>query len=187
LSSVSQDLSGKRLELLKEAIPKASRVAVMYDPGDPAKIVEFKETQTAAAHLRVQLQALKVRNRDEFDSVFKAATRAKASAVLVLPTAILIGNHKQIAELAVKNRLPTMFAYSQLLESGGLMSYGPDYTDLNRRAATYVDKILKGSKPADLPIEWPMKFELFINLKTAKQMGVTISPAVLYRADKVIK
>ena len=187
LSSVSQDLSGKRLELLKEAIPKASRVAVMYDPGDPAKIVEFKETQTAAAHLRVQLQALEVRSRDEFDSAFKAATRAKAGAVLVLPTAILISNHKQIAEIAVKNRLPTMFAYSQLLEAGGLMSYGPDYTDLNRRAATYVDKILKGSKPADLPVEWPMKFELFINLKTAKQIGVTISPAVLYRADKVIR
>ena len=110
LSSVSQDLSGKRLELLKEAIPKASRVAVMYDPGDPAKIVEFKETQTAAAHLRVQLQALEVRSRDEFDSAFKAATRAKAGAVLVLPTAILIGNHKQIADIAVKNRLPTMFA-----------------------------------------------------------------------------
>jgi putative ABC transport system substrate-binding protein len=187
LSSVSQDLSGKRMELLKEAIPKVSRVAVMYDPGDPAKIVEFKETQTAAPHLRVQLQALEVRRRDEFDSAFKAATRAKAGAVLVLPTAILIGNHKQIAELAVKNRLPTMFAYSQLLESGGLMSYGPDYTDLNRRAATYVDKILKGSKPADLPVEWPMKFELFINLRTAKQIGVTISPAVLYRADKIIK
>jgi putative ABC transport system substrate-binding protein len=187
LSSVSQDLSGKRLELLKEAIPKASRVAVMYDPGDPAKIVEFKETQTAAAHLRVQLQALEVRRLDEFDGAFKAATRAKAGAVLVLPTAILIGNHKQIAELAVKNRLPTMFAYGQLMEAGGLMSYGPDYTDLNRRAATYVDKILKGSKPADLPVEWPMKFELFINLKTAKEIGVTIPPNVLARAQKVFK
>jgi ABC-type uncharacterized transport system substrate-binding protein len=187
LSSVSQDLSGKRLELLKEAIPKASRVAVMYDPGDPAKIVEFKETQTAAAHLRVQLQALEVRSLGEFDSAFKAATKAKADALLVLPTAILISNQKQIAELAVKNRLPTMFAYSQLLERGGLMSYGPDYTDLNRRAATYVDKILKGSKPADLPVEWPMKFELVINLKTAKQIGVTVPPNVLARAQKVTR
>jgi putative ABC transport system substrate-binding protein len=187
LSSVSQDLSGKRLELLKEAIPKASRVAVMYDPGDPAKIVEFKETQTAAALLRVQLQALEVRSPDEFDSAFKAATRAKAGALLVLPTSILISNQKQIAELAVKNRLPTMFAYGQLMEAGGLMSYGPDYTDLNRRAASYVDKILKGSKPADLPVEQPMKFEFVINLKTAKLIGVTIPQSVLYRADRVIK
>ena len=187
LSSVSQDLSGKRLELLKEAIPKALRVAVMYDPGDPAKIVEFKETQTAAAHLRVQLQALEVRSLDEFDSAFKAATRAKAGALLVLPTSVLISNQKQIAELAVRNRLPTMFAYSQLMEAGGLMSYGPDYTDLNRRAATYVDKILKGTKPADLPVEQPMKFELVINLKTAKQINLTIPPNVLARATKVIK
>jgi putative ABC transport system substrate-binding protein len=187
LTSVSQDISGKRLELLKEAIPKVSRVAVMYDPGDPAKILEFKEAQTAAAHLQMQLQALEVRSVGEFDSAFKTATRAKIGAVLVLPTSILISNQKQIAELALKNRLPTMFAYGQLMDRGGLMSYGPDYTDLNRRAATYVDKILKGSKPGDLPVEWPMKFELFINLKTAKEIGLTIPPNVLARADKVIK
>jgi putative ABC transport system substrate-binding protein len=159
----------------------------MYDPGDPAKIVEFKETQTAAAHLRVQLQALEVRSLDEFDSAFKAATRAKAGALLVLPTSILISNQKQIAELAVKNRLPTMFAYGQLMEADGLMSYGPDYADLHRRAATYVDKILRGSKPADLPVERPMKFEFVINLKTAKALNLTIPQSVMFRADRVIR
>ncbi len=186
LSSVSQDLSGKRLELLKETIPKASRVAVLYDPNDPAKIAEFKEIEVAARPLGVQLQALEVRSLEDFESAFKAATRVKAAALLVLPTTITNTHRKRIAELAAKNRLPTVFAASQFLE-GGLMSYGPDYADLFRRAATYVDKILKGAKPAELPVEQPTKFELIINLKTAKQIGVTIPPNVLARADKVIK
>jgi ABC-type uncharacterized transport system substrate-binding protein len=187
LSTVSQDLSGKRLELLKETLPKVSRVAVLYDPNDPAKVDEFKETEVAARPLGVQLQSLEVRGLDEFDGAFKAATRAKAGAILVLPTSILNTNWTRIAELATKNRLPTMFATSQFTDAGGLMSYGPDYGDLYRRAATYVDKILKGAKPADLPVEQPMKFELIINLKTAKQIGIIIPPNVLARADRVIR
>jgi ABC-type uncharacterized transport system substrate-binding protein len=187
LSSVSQDLSGKRLELLKETIPKVSRVAVLYDPNDPAKVAEFKEIEVASRPLGVELQSLEVRSLDELENAFKAATRGKAGALLVLPTIILGTRTKQIAELAAKNRLPTMFATSQYVDAGGLMSYGPGYADLWRRAATYVDKILKGTKPADLPVEQPMKFELVINLKTAKQIGLTIPPNVLARADKVIR
>jgi putative ABC transport system substrate-binding protein len=187
LSSVSQDLSGKRLELLKEAIPKVSRVAVLYDPNDPAKIAEFKEIEVNARPLGVQLQSLEVRSPDEFESAFKTAIRAKAAALLVLPTSILITHRKRIAELATKNRLPAMFAYSQDVDAGGLMSYGPDFADLNRRAATYVDKILKGTKPADLPVEQPIKFHLGINLKAAKQIGLTIPPNVLARADRVMR
>lgn len=187
LSTASLDLSGKRLELLKETMPKVSRIAVLYDPDDPAKIAEFKETEVAARPLGVQAQSLEVRTLDEFEAAFKGATRGKAGSVLVLPTALSSTHRKRIAELAAKNRLPTMWATSQHMDGGGLMSYGPDYGDLYRRAATYVDKILKGAKPADLPVEQPMKFEFVINLKTAKQIGVTIPQSVLYRADKVIR
>lgn len=187
LSSFSQDLSGKRLELLKEAIPNPSRVAVLYDPNDPSKVAEFKEIEVAARSLGVQLQALEVRGPGEFESAFKAATRVKAAALLVLPTTVTVTHRKPIAELATKSRLPTMWAESGLMDAGGLMSYGPSYADLYRRAATYVDKILKGAKPADLPVEQPMKFEFVINLKTAKQIGLTIPPNVLARADRVIK
>src|SRR5215472_1166767 len=178
LSTVSLDLTGKRLELLKETMPKVSPIAVLYDPNDPAKIVEFKETEVAARPLGVQLQSLEVRSLDEFDAAFKGATRAKAGSVLVLPTALSVTHRKRIAELAAKNRLPTMWATSQHMDSGGLMSYGPDYGDLYRRAAIYVGKILKGAKPADLPVEQPRKFELVINLKTAKHIGLTIPPSL---------
>jgi putative tryptophan/tyrosine transport system substrate-binding protein len=188
LTSITADLSGKRLELLTETVLKPSRVAVLYDPGDPAKIAEFKEIQIAALALGVQLQSLEVRSSQEIESVFKSTTIAKGNALMVLYTVITSGrNHKLIVELATKNRLPTMFSERDLVETGGLMSYGPNYTDLHRRAAIYVDKILKGAKPADLPVEQPMKFELIINLKAAKQIGLTIPPNVLVRADKVIK
>jgi putative ABC transport system substrate-binding protein len=187
LSSVSTDLSGKRLELLNEAIPKLSRVAVLYDPTDRSKIAEVKEIKRDAQSLGVQLQALEVRHLDEFENAFKTASRVKASAILVLPTSILNSNRKRIADLATKTRLPTMLATSQHMDAGALMSYGPDYADLYRRAAVYVDKILKGAKPAELPVEQPTKFELVINLKTAKQIGLSIPPNVLARADKVIK
>jgi len=180
-------LSGKRLELLKEAIPKVSRVAVLYDPTDRSKIAEVKEINGDARSLGVQLQALEVRRLDQFESAFKKASRAKVSAILVLPTSILNSNRKRIAELATKHRLPTMLATSQHMDAGALMSYGPDYADLYRRAAVYVDKILKGASPADLPVEQPTKLEFVINLKTAKQIGLTIPPNVLARADKVIK
>ena len=186
LSSVSLDLSGKRLELLKEAIPKASIVGVLYDPNDPAKIAEFKEIEVVARFLGVRPQSLEVRSLDEIENAFKTATRAKAAAILVLPTSILNAQYKRISELATNNRLPTMFAGSLYMDAGGLMSYGPDYADLYRRAAIYVVKILKGAKPADLPVE-RRKFELVINLKAAKQIGLTIPPNVLARADKVIR
>ena len=187
LSSVSTDLSGKRLELLKEAIPKVSRVAVLYDPTDRSKIAEVKEIKGDARSLGVQLQALEVQRLDQFENAFKTASRAKVSAILVLPTSILNSNRQRIAELATKHRLPTMLATSQHMDAGALMSYGPDYADLYRRAAVYVDKILKGASPADLPVEQPTKFEFVINLKAAKQIGLTIPPNVLARADKVIR
>jgi putative ABC transport system substrate-binding protein len=174
--------------LLTETILKLSRVAVLYDPDDPAKIEEFKEIQIAARALGVQLQSLEVRSPQEIESVFKLVTSGRGNALMVLYTVITSGrNHKQIVELAIKNRLPTMFSERDLIESGGLMSYGPNYTDLHRRAAVFVDKILKGAKPSELPVEQPIKFELIINLKTAKQIGLTIPPNVLARADKVIK
>ena len=188
LTSITGELSGKRLELLTETILKPSRVAVLYDPGDPAKIAEFKEIQVAARALGVQIQSLEVRSPQEFESAFKSAATWKANALMVLLTVVTGGpNHKQIAELATKNRLPTMFTESERIETGGLMSYGPNYADSFRRAAVFVDKILKGAKPADLPVEQPTKFEFVINLKTAKALNLTIPQSVLFRADKVIK
>ena len=188
LTSITADLSGKRLELLTETVLKPSRVAVLYDPGDPAKIAEFKEIQIAALALGVQLQSLEVRSPQEIESAFKSATNGKETpSWCCIPSSPVVRNHKQIVELATKNRLPTMFSERDLVETGGLMSYGPNYTDLHRRAAIFVDKILKGAKPADLPVEQPMKFELIINLKAAKQIGLTIPPNVLARADKVIR
>jgi ABC-type uncharacterized transport system substrate-binding protein len=184
LSSASEDLVGKRLDLLKETIPKLTRVSVLLDSNDPANVDSFKEIETAGRPMRIQLQAHEVRQPEE---AIKSATKANAGAVLILPTSLLVPLRKRIAQLAVQSRLPTMFPTSQYMDSGGLMSYGPDHADLSRRAATYVDKILKGAKPADLPVERPMKFELFINLKTAKQIGLTIPPNVLARADRVIK
>jgi putative tryptophan/tyrosine transport system substrate-binding protein len=180
-------LSGKRLELLKEAIPKVFCIAVLYDPTDRSKIAEVKEIKRDARSLAVQLETLEVRRLDDFENAFKTASRVKVSAILVLPTSILNSNRKRIADLATKNRLPTMLATSQHMDAGALMSYGPDYADLYRRAAVYVDKILKGANPAHLPVEQPSKFELVINLKAAKQIGLTIPSNVLARADRVIR
>jgi putative ABC transport system substrate-binding protein len=187
LTSITGDLSGKRLELLTETIRKLTRVAVLYDPGDPAKLVEFKETQVAAQALGVQIQRVEVQKAEEIGRAFSSVVTWKGNALIVLKTALTDANHKQIVELSTKNRLPTMFAESQSVESGGLLSYGPNYPDLFRRAAIYVDKILKGTKPADLPVEQPMKFEFVINLKTAKALNLTIPQSVLFRADKVMK
>jgi putative tryptophan/tyrosine transport system substrate-binding protein len=187
LSSVSHDLTGKRLELLKESFPKIFRVAVLYDVTNKTKRDEFKDTESAAQTLEVQVQSLEVQSPNDFEAALKTAAQKRSGAVLVLPNGLTNTHRKRIAELATTSRLPTMWAESQLLDGGGLMSYGPDYADLWHRAATYVDKVLKGVKPADLPVERPMKFELVINLKTAKDIGVTITPNVLARADKVIK
>ncbi len=187
LSLLSPELSGKRLELLKEVVPQVSRVAVLWDPDDPPAKLSLKETEDAAKALGVQLQILETRDPSDFESAFRTAIRARVRA-LVLVTAPIMNTHaKQIGELAVKNSLPSISYAREYPEAGGLMSYGTNFADLYYRAATYVDKILKGAKPADLPVEQPMKFELVINLKTAKQIGLTIPQSVLFRADKVIK
>ena len=187
LSSVSHDLTGKRLELLKESFTKVPRIAVLYDITNQTKRDEYKDTASAAQSLGVQLQSLEVQGPNDFEAALKAATQKRSGAVLVLPNGLTNTHRKGIAELAIKSRLPTMWAESELLDGGGLMSYGPDYADLWHRAATYVDKILKGANPAELPVEAPKKFELIISLKTAKQIGVTIPPNVLVRADRVIR
>jgi putative ABC transport system substrate-binding protein len=188
---MSPQLSGKRLELLKEAFPKLSRVAVFVD-GTPAAAPQtsqsLRETQTAAEALGVKLQALEVQAPNpDLEGAFRTARSQRAGAVIILAGPVLERQRKRVADLAAKSRLPAMYFNSEFVEAGGLMSYGPDIVDLYRRAVTYVDKILKGTKPADLPVEQPTKFELVINLKTAKQIGVTIPPNVLARADKVVK
>jgi putative ABC transport system substrate-binding protein len=187
LTNLAPELSGKRLELLKEALPKTSRIAVLWPPDATGAVVTFKETVAAAGALGVPLQSLEVRSSKDFDNAFRAARTERAGALIVLQSALTNAHRKLIMDLAVKNRLPTMCTQKEYIEAGGLMSYGVDTRDLYRRAATYVDKILKGAKPADLPVEQPTKFEFVINLKTAKQIGLTIPQSVLYRADKVIR
>jgi len=187
LSTLVPELSGKRLELLKEVIPKLSRVAVFGDSTTPGNAQALKETEPAAKAFKVPLQYLDILGPKDIESAFRQASKGHADAVLVLGAPVLISQRKQIADLAVKNRLPAMYGQPEYVEEGGLMSYGVSVVDLYRRAATYVDKILKGRKPADLPVEQPTKFELVINLKAAKQIGLTIPQSVLYRADKVIK
>ena len=187
LTNLAPELSGKRLELLKEALPKISRVAVLWPADATGAMVAFKETETAARTLGIPLQSVEVQSQKDFDSAFKTARTERASALIVLQSALTNAHRKPIMDLAMKNRLPTMCTQEEYVEAGGLMSYGVDTGDLYRRAAVYVDKILKGVKPADLPIEQPAKFELIINLKTAKQIGLTIPPNVLARADRVIK
>jgi putative ABC transport system substrate-binding protein len=187
LSTVSPDLSGKQLELLKEVVPKLSRVAALGSSAIPGNAQVIQETELAARALEVNLQYVDARGSKDIEAAFRTASRGRADAVLVLAGPVLVINRKQVIDLAVKNRLPAMYYRREFVEDGGLMSYGVNFADLDRRAATYVDKILKGAKPADLPIERPTKFELLINLKAAKQIGLTIPPNVLARADKVIK
>ena len=187
LSLLSPDLSTKRLELLKEIVTRLSRVAVLWNPDDPAAKLSLRETEEAAKELAIQLQTLQVRGANDFDSAFQHASKGRAQAAVLLPAPIMNARAGQIAELASKNRLASISFASEFPDAGGLMSYGVNLADLYRRAATYVDKILKGAKPADLPVEQPMKFELVINLKTAKQIGLTIPPNVLVRADRVIR
>jgi len=187
LTNVALDLSGKRLELLKESVPRITRVGVLFTSNDPGAAANFKETEKTARALGLQVQSLEVRSVKEFDAAFKRATEARIHALDVLGAASMNARRTQIVEFAIRSRLPTMFAESAFVEAGGLMFYGPNTPDLYRRAATYVDKILKGSKPADLPVEQPKKFDFIVNLKTAKQIGVTIAPEVLARATKLIK
>jgi len=187
LATLSPELSGKRLELLKEVIPKLSRVAFFGNSTAPANAQGLKESELAAAALGLQLQYLEVQSAKEIEPAFEAVSKGRAQAVLLLRNPLTANHHERIVELALKSRLPTLYADREFVEAGGLISYGADYIFMYRRVAHYVDKILKGTKPADLPIEQPTKFELVINLNTAKQIGLTIPPAVLARADKVIK
>ena len=187
LSAVSPELSGKALGLLKEAFPQVSRVAILWNPANPAKVLDFKEAQAAAQALGIQLQSLEVRQPDDFDRAFGAATRERAEALSVRSESVALFNRKRIVEFAAKRRLPAIYELSEFVDAGGLMSYGPQPLDLYRRAAYFVDKILKGAKPADLPIEQPTKFELVINLKTAKAIGLTIPQSILIRADRIIE
>ena len=186
-SGIGPELGGKRLELLKEVILKLSRVAVFGNPTTPANAQSLREMERIAGELGVKLQYLEVQSPKEIEPALLAASKGRAQAVLINRTPVTAIHYARIAELAIKNRLPTMYADRQFVEAGGLMSYGQDYIFTYRRVAVYVDKILKGTKPADLPVEQPMKFELVINLKTAKQIGLTIPPNVLARADNVIK
>jgi putative tryptophan/tyrosine transport system substrate-binding protein len=187
LSFMLTEVSGKRLELLQEAVPKLSHVAVLWNPAVPSSTLGFKETQTAAHALGLPLQSLEVRGPDEFDQAFAAMTREHADALVVLSNPLFFGHRRQLAELAVKHRLPAIFLFREYVEAGGLMAYGANLNAMYRRAAYYVDRILKGTKPADLPVEQPVKFELVINLKTAQALDLTIPPTLLFQADEVIK
>ncbi len=186
-TNIAPVLSGKRLELLKETIPKLSRVAVLWDPQSPGSVPQWKETELVATELGLQLYSMKASSVGEYEGAFKEAVKARSGALAVTLNPVSNSNQKPIADLAIKNRLPAMCARGDYVDNGCLMSYGPSYVAEGRDAARYVDKILKGTKPADLPVEQPMKFELVINLNTAKQIGLTIPPSVLYRADKLIK
>jgi putative tryptophan/tyrosine transport system substrate-binding protein len=188
LTRLTRDLSGKRLELLKEAVPRISRVGALWDVDNPGAAISFKEYEAAARALKIQSQSLEVRGPNpDLEGAFHAAAKSRASALITITNSILYRYRKQIADLAIKNRLSSMYEESAYIEAGGLMSYSSSDAENYRRAAIYVDKILKGAKPADLPIEQPTKFEFVINLKTAKQLGLTIPQSVLFRADKVIK
>jgi putative tryptophan/tyrosine transport system substrate-binding protein len=187
LSTISPDLAGKRLELLKETIPKLSRVAIFSDPRAFILSIELKETEAAARLLKVQVTSFEVRSLDELENAFRSSAKSRADGFIMMPSGFFNTNQRRLVELAAKHRLPGMYLEQEFVHAGGLMTYATSIPDLYRRSATYVDKILRGSKPADLPIEQPKKFELVINLKTAKQIGLTIPPNVLARADKVIR
>jgi putative ABC transport system substrate-binding protein len=190
LSFLAPELVGKRLEQLKQALPGVSRVAVLWQPGGQGERTEkdmLKEAEVAARALGVRPQFVEARGPADIDRAFSDMTRARAGALTVLSTPMFVSERRRLVDLAAKNRLPTVFSFREYVDAGGLMSYGPNLADLFRRAATYVDKILKGAKPADLPVEQPTKFDLVINLKTAKALGLTIPPSLLGRADEVIQ
>jgi putative tryptophan/tyrosine transport system substrate-binding protein len=187
LANLQTDLGPKELELLISAVPVAKRIAVLWNPDTPSHTPGLKAVEEAGRTLRVQLQAVGARTGAELAGAFSTMARARAQAVLVLGSAVFIAERQRVAELAITHRLPTMSGMKEAVEAGGLMSYGPNFEDLYRRGAIYVDKILKGAKPADLPVEQATKFEMIINLKTAKALGLTIPPSLLLRADQVIE
>jgi putative ABC transport system substrate-binding protein len=180
-------LAGKRLEIIKETVPKLSRVAVLWNPQDSSSTQSWKESQFPARELGLQLHSMEVSSADKYEAAFTEAIKVRSGALAVIGTALNNSNQKRITELAAKHRLPAIYGRGDWVASGGLISYGPDQAEPYRRVAVYVDKILKGAKPADLPVEQPTKFELMINLKTAKALGLTIPPVVMMRAEKVIK
>jgi putative tryptophan/tyrosine transport system substrate-binding protein len=187
LTSISPELDGKRLELLREVVPKISYVAVLWNPTSPLQVVAERETQAAARAMGIKVLSLGVQAQEQFDDAFAKILKERPRALLVLADRLFLHHRVRIMDFATQNRLPGVHAYVELVEAGGLMSYGPSYSGMHRRAAYFVDRILKGTKPADLPVEAPAKFELVVNLKAAKQIGVPIPPNVLYRADKIIK
>ena len=189
LTNMAPELAGKRLELLKEAVPKLSRVAVLWwnDPAASGRSASWKESELSARELRLQLHSMEVRNLSDFERAFEDARKARSDALAVTPSPFFSAHQKLITQLAAKSRLPAIYSQGEYANAGGLMSYGPDVVYQHYRAATYADKILKGTNPADLPVERPTKFEFIINLKTAKQIGLTIPPNVLARADRVIR
>jgi putative ABC transport system substrate-binding protein len=188
ISTLSNDLSGKRLELLKEVVPQLSRVGILLDRGSASSIANLKEYEDAARALKIEIQSLEVHGpKPDLESIFKTAAKLRIGGLITITNANIFMQQKRLAELAIKNSLPSMFQGSTWVDSGGLMSYSTDELGAFRRAATYVDKILKGAKPADLPVERTTKFEFVINLKTAERIGLNIPQSVLFRADKVIK
>ena len=186
LTIMGPDLAGKQLQLLKEVVPKLSRVALLTNPENPASARFLREAETAARALGLRLQTLEARNSREIDSAFSAMTGERAGALLILPEGVFLTQRSQIAKLAATRRLPSIYGTPEYAEAGGLMAYSANRLDNMRRAATFVDKILKGAKPADLPVEQPAKFELAINLRTAKAIGLTVPPSLLQRADQII-
>jgi putative ABC transport system substrate-binding protein len=187
LTGISPELSAKRLGLLKEVVPGLSQAAIMWNPDDRGAVLDYKEAESAARSLRLQLQSVEVSRADDFDRAFSALSTGRTEALIVIGSALAFTNRGQIVSLAQKNRLPTMYGQRVYVDAGGLIAYGPDLADAWRRAATYVDKILKGAGPGELPVQQATKFELVINLKTAKDLGLTIPQSVLARADEVIQ
>ena len=189
LTLLSGELGGKRLDLFKEAVPKVVRLAVLYQPAIPSSVIELKEFLPGTARaLRLSIQPWEIRDADDFEKVFVALNNQRPDGLYALGSgSLMLINGKRVAGLAAKSRLPSVYSNKEAVDAGGLMSYGADRADVYRRVATYVDKILKGAQPADLPVERPTKFELVINLKTAKQIGLTIPVNVLERADRVIR
>jgi ABC-type uncharacterized transport system substrate-binding protein len=184
---LATELTGKRLELFKEAVPKLARVAVLYDPANRASVIEVKEVEPAAPSLGLTIQLREVRDADGFERLFATLNKERPDGLFILSSPLINTNQKRTVSFVLKSRLPSMYSNREHVDAGGLMAYGADRSDSYRRAAYFVDRILKGAKPADLPVEQPTKFELVINLKTAKQIGVTIAPNVLARADRLIK
>ena len=187
LSTLARELEGKRLELLKEIVPRLSRIAVLLNPSNPFTALGWEQAQAGAQALRLKLEPVEVRAAEEFEAAFAAIARRRPSALFMIVDRFLLAHRARIVAFAARQRLPAMYSYKEFVEAGGLISYAPSYPDMFKRSAAYVDKILKGANPADLPVEQPTKFELVINLKTAKALGLTIPPSVLLRADHIIQ